>query len=100
MFSGYLNNRLYSFIWTLEAISHSQYKRCINPRIVENVLHDYVSGDPSVQSIDGSKWNVKVFQQHYTYNLLLRVVVDITTHPWTIITFYKANKRRYWSKVK
>lgn len=84
------------FSWTKEAILHSKNDRKINKKCIENVLLKARRKSKDVQVLQGRTCNTRIFQSGF-FNLLLRIVVDITTIPWTIITFYPAKKTRYWN---
>lgn len=83
--------------WTKEAIRHaSRGHRSIALHKVEQVLVCYNEASSEVQVIKGKKACVKVFQMEQRENLIMRVIADISTNPWTIITYYFARKKRYW----
>lgn len=84
------------FEWSREAIRHANRgPRAMEICKIEDVLLRYRRNANDVQVVEGNKPNTRVFQAEQK-NQILRIVVDITTHPWTIITFYPAKKQRYW----
>ena len=76
---------------------HTATDRKIDPDIVESVLQRALCKDDSVQMKPGRKSNVRVFECNRCLRtgLILRIVTDITTDPWTVITYYPTKSYQY-----
>jgi hypothetical protein len=102
--SSVLEESYLKFIWSFEAKKHSYVDRSnVEVKAVERVLISYKNSDSSVQRCRDKSFPETervIIQQKFRNNdkLLLRVVINPTTDPWTIITFIPGSVRRYWDK--
>jgi hypothetical protein len=84
--------------WTNEAEHHFRHDRRFPRHVIESVIFQYHPQNCETQCLHGQKSNVRVFQREFSDSHIIRVVVDVKTRPWTVVTFYKSQKHRYWNK--